>query len=271
MGTGWKPDRSRPSNIRSNYGERPSYPVDRPNMKERYPSPRPERPHPRPEQPEPDPESPSYTEPVQPTTVERSGSKWDKIYSKHSDVLEHFSLGYQALKPVFDANVNSKTGVAIVGCGISSLGADMAADGYKKIANFDYSTVCIQRMKQKYNDNPELTYTRLDLRHTPFTPPSFNVVIDKGTLDSMIKDCKGSLLEELIINYLYKIHSALNTNGVFFLITENHLKSYLIRGETPRSPNNIFDWTVKTQVGTDYKIYIITKNDGSVPLSKERH
>ncbi|KAL7005091.1 hypothetical protein EMMF5_005331 [Cystobasidiomycetes sp. EMM_F5] len=82
-----------------------------------------------------------------------------------------------------------------------ALSQDMYTDGYKNIVNIDYSGVCIEKMQSKH---PHMTCEREtstreaqkgsftisgiegDVRHLPLESASFDVAIDKGTMDAFM-------------------------------------------------------------------------------------
>nr|XP_028952344.1 EEF1A lysine methyltransferase 4-like isoform X3 [Malus domestica] len=64
---------------------------------------------------------------------------------------------------------------------------DMVKDGYEDIMNIDISSVAIDMMISKYEHIPQLKYMQMDVRDMSFFPDdSFDGVIDKGTLDSLM-------------------------------------------------------------------------------------
>ncbi|KAB2627488.1 methyltransferase-like protein 13 [Pyrus ussuriensis x Pyrus communis] len=75
----------------------------------------------------------------------------------------------------------------MVGCGNAVMSEDMVKDGYEDIMNIDISSVAIDMMISKYEHIPQLKYMQMDVRDMSFFPDdSFDGVIDKGTLDSLI-------------------------------------------------------------------------------------
>lgn len=63
---------------------------------------------------------------------------------------------------------------------------DMAADGYQDIVSIDYSPVCISQLEQ-WKHKPGCKFAVADVRSMPqFPDASFQSVIDKGTLDSLL-------------------------------------------------------------------------------------
>ncbi|TXG71466.1 hypothetical protein EZV62_000045 [Acer yangbiense] len=77
--------------------------------------------------------------------------------------------------------------VLVVGCGNSAFSEGMVDDGYEEVINIDISIVVIRHMETKYADRPHLKYIEMDARKMDdFQSGSFDGVIDKGTLDSIL-------------------------------------------------------------------------------------
>ncbi|CAN6548389.1 unnamed protein product [Malus baccata var. baccata] len=63
----------------------------------------------------------------------------------------------------------------------------MADDGYEDVVSIDISSVVIQTMQSKYSNRPHLKYLQMDVRDmSAFETASFDAVVDKGTLDSLL-------------------------------------------------------------------------------------
>lgn len=75
----------------------------------------------------------------------------------------------------------------MLGCGNSTLSEDLWDDGYHNIVNVDYSAVLIDRMRKRHSqDRPEMEWLEMDVRNLSFQADSFDVAIDKGTMDAMM-------------------------------------------------------------------------------------
>lgn len=63
----------------------------------------------------------------------------------------------------------------------------MFEEGYTQITNIDISNVCVKAMKEKYKEKPEtFKYLLMDARAMDFPEASFDAVIDKATIDSVL-------------------------------------------------------------------------------------
>jgi len=75
----------------------------------------------------------------------------------------------------------------MLGCGNSTLSQDMYDDGYRNIVNVDYSAVLIEQMRKRHGQvRPEMEWHEMDVRNLSFQAESFDVAIDKGTMDAMM-------------------------------------------------------------------------------------
>jgi len=74
-----------------------------------------------------------------------------------------------------------------VGAGNSRMSDEMFDEGYQIITNIDISQVVIKQMQEKYKEKgPDFKYLHMDVRAMDFEAGSFDSVIDKGTLDSIL-------------------------------------------------------------------------------------
>jgi SAM-dependent methyltransferase len=93
----------------------------------------------------------------------------------------------------------------------------MVDDGYEDVVSIDISSVVIDTMIKKYSDRPQLKYLKMDVRDMKaFEDASFDAVIDKGTLDSIL--C-GSNSRQYSTQMLEEVWRVLKDKGVYILIT----------------------------------------------------
>ncbi|CAA2972123.1 methyltransferase 13 [Olea europaea subsp. europaea] len=116
----------------------------------------------------------------------------------------------------------------------------MVDDGYEDVVNIDISSVVIEAMQKKYSNRPHLKYIKMDVRDmSTFETGSFDAVIDKGTLDSLLcvynsKQNSTKMLEE--------VSRVLKDEGVYILITYGSpiYRPHLLRESC--------SWTIKLHV-----------------------
>ncbi|XP_076945375.1 uncharacterized protein LOC143616430 [Bidens hawaiensis] len=146
---------------------------------------------------------------------------WDKRYAKESTATFDWYQKYESLAPIIHLYVpittTTRRRILVVGCGNSAFSEGMSMDGYTDIVNIDISSVVVEEMQKKYSGSPHMKYIEMDVRDMKaFESSSFDAVIDKGTLDSLLcghnsKENAGKMLEE--------VERVLKKEGVYILIT----------------------------------------------------
>ncbi|TYJ22934.1 hypothetical protein E1A91_A08G157700v1 [Gossypium mustelinum] len=112
---------------------------------------------------------------------------WDSRYIQEAGGAFDWYQRYSSLRPFVRRYVPTSSRVLMVGCGNALMSEDMVKDGYEDIMNIDISSVAIEMMRRKYEFVPQLKYMQMDVRDMSFFPDeSFDSVMDKGTLDSLM-------------------------------------------------------------------------------------
>merc|ERR1711924_180648 len=93
---------------------------------------------------------------------------------------------WAGLKDVLMEYIQTNHQVMNLGCGNSRLSEEMYEEGFHNITNVDISLVAIKAMQEKYADNAGMIYQQMDCRSMEFPDGVFNVVLDKGSLDSIL-------------------------------------------------------------------------------------
>ena len=151
--------------------------------------------------------------------MQQYGNKdyWNKRYKSDPEPFEWYQK-YTALKPVLSkilSNYQSPK-MLILGCGNSRLSEEMYNDGHKHITNVDFSDVCINQMQERYSDYEGMRYLCMNVCNLEFENGSFDVIIDKGTLDSVL--C-GESATEGIHKALKEVTRVLKSDGVFVCVS----------------------------------------------------
>ncbi|XP_077218434.1 S-adenosyl-L-methionine-dependent methyltransferases superfamily protein [Tasmannia lanceolata] len=144
------------------------------------------------------------------------GLYWDARYIHEAGPFDWYQR-YSALRPFLRKYVPISSRVLMVGCGNAVISEDMVKDGYEDIMNIDISSVVIDMMRKKYEYLPQLKYMQMDVRDMSFFPDeSFDSVIDKGTLDSLM--C-GTDAPSSASQMLEEVSRLLKPGGIYILIT----------------------------------------------------
>lgn len=124
---------------------------------------------------------------------------------------------YHALRPFVRKYIPTSSRVLMVGCGNAVMSEDMVKDGYENIMNVDISCVAIEMMRRKYEHIPQLKYLQMDVRDMGFfLDDSFDSVIDKGTLDSLMCGTDAPISASQMLGEVSRI---LKPGGIYMLIT----------------------------------------------------
>ena len=80
--------------------------------------------------------------------------------------------------------------ILVPGCGNSCLSADLYDQGYEQVTNVDFSETCVREMLlQHVRKRPKMRWLVMDMTDLKaFGGGSFDVVVDKGSLDALMGD-----------------------------------------------------------------------------------
>ncbi|KAL1745842.1 S-adenosyl-L-methionine-dependent methyltransferase [Schizophyllum fasciatum] len=128
---------------------------------------------------------------ILPDKNEEYGSKeyWDARYSKEDEEPNFdWCQNYANVAAIFRYLIPDETAkILMLGCGNSRLSEDMYDDGYCNITNIDYSPVVIEQMGRRHGEaRPQMEWHEMDIRDLQFSDASFDVAIDKATMDAML-------------------------------------------------------------------------------------
>ncbi|XP_077998167.1 EEF1A lysine methyltransferase 4-like [Glandiceps talaboti] len=185
---------------------------------------------------------------------------WDSRY-EHEDSYEWFA-GYERFRDLIIGNISKTDRILMLGCGNSNLSKEMYDDGYHNIVNTDYSPVCIQKMMDKYSNCPGMTWEVMDIRELKYPQDSFDVVLEKGTIDALLVDEKdpwniSQETKDLVDQALIETSRVLKQNGKFISIAfgQPHFRK-------PLYAYVKYDWSLETKTFGSffhYYFYLMTK------------
>jgi SAM-dependent methyltransferase len=192
---------------------------------------------------------------------------WDSRYV--AEVEYDWFARYDAFRCNVVKTIKKSDRILQLGCGNSSLSVDMYHDGFHNIVNIDYSPVVISNMSARYSDLVDMKWLVMDARDmSSFEPSSFDVVLEKGTLDALLVGEKdpwrvsydAEVTVELILTQISRL---LKPNGGRFVsvtFAQPHFRVplYLLRSN--------YDWDVSVETfGEGFHYFYYTMTRGQKP------
>ncbi|XP_037326341.2 eEF1A lysine and N-terminal methyltransferase isoform X2 [Pungitius pungitius] len=136
-----------------------------------------------------------------PRTAEEfsSAEYWEKFFKKRGEKAFEWYGDYHKLCGVLHKYIKVQDKVLVVGCGSSELSEQMYDVGYKHLTNIDISETVVTHMNQRNAERrPGLTFQQVDATRTPYEEASYQVALDKGTLDAMASEEGGALARGML-------------------------------------------------------------------------
>eukprot|EP00929_Paragymnodinium_shiwhaense_P090986 TRINITY_DN51047_c0_g1_i1.p1 TRINITY_DN51047_c0_g1~~TRINITY_DN51047_c0_g1_i1.p1 ORF type:complete len:393 (-),score=69.58 TRINITY_DN51047_c0_g1_i1:19-1035(-) len=128
---------------------------------------------------------------------------WEDRYKKEGkETAYDWYGGWPAMKPHVDKFMCSRDAPILnVGCGNSRLSQQLHDDGYTDVTNTDLAPSVIESMSEKCASLTGQRFLVDDITQMQFSDASFEVIIDKGTMDAIYnagKDVAAKAVSELV-------------------------------------------------------------------------
>ena len=145
---------------------------------------------------------------------------WDARYTKDPEPYDWY-LTFNEVRPLLEPLLhrNLETKILNVGCGNSEFGTRLYQEGFRFIMNIDFSGVVIRQMLERTEKVGWPKFQVMDAQDIKFSTASFDLAVDKGTLDSIM--C-GESAGEKIRKSLLEIYRVLRPQGVFVCFSHGH-------------------------------------------------
>ncbi|OHS93289.1 Phosphoethanolamine N-methyltransferase-related protein [Tritrichomonas foetus] len=140
---------------------------------------------------------------------------WEGLYQNES-IQADWYFDWDDFRSMVINYCKASDHVLTLGCGNSKLSEDMLKDGFEKIVNIDISPTVIQKMKEIYKNEHKLEWFEMDCAKLDFPDNSFDIIIDKGTYDSLL--C-GANKDSIIGRSCSEVFRVLKPKGYFFVIS----------------------------------------------------
>jgi 2-polyprenyl-3-methyl-5-hydroxy-6-metoxy-1,4-benzoquinol methylase len=149
-------------------------------------------------------------------TLESSPEYWNQYYQQEGS-FDEFFCSYEDLKPYLEPICNENSKVLVVGCGLSSLGTNIRATSRSEVFEIDNAEFVVKYMKHIHKDIRGLNYDLMDVRDLKFPQDTFDVIVDKVCLDTIL-DADGEELEN-VTKMEESVWRVLKPGGIYFLVT----------------------------------------------------
>ncbi|XP_066477660.1 EEF1A lysine methyltransferase 4 [Tiliqua scincoides] len=198
----------------------------------------------------------------------RERSYWESRYRQEGAAPAEWFGGLEAFRAPLQAELEPEARVLVLGCGNSALSYDLFRLGYTDITSIDYSAACITSMQERYAHCPGLHWAIMDARALTFLDGSFDVVLEKGTLDSMMvgETDPWHVSREarvLLDQVLTEVSRVLRPEGKFISITfaQPHFRKR-------HYAQPVYGWSVRHVTygsGFHYFLYVMRKGEELSP------
>lgn len=148
----------------------------------------------------------------------QSAEYWNSRYVKAGATLFDWYVDFEGLRALIEEHCALEGPVLNLGCGNSSLGIDLFDTGFQHVTNMDISDVLIAQMRERYSEKKyaSVAWDAMDAQALGYADASFDLVLDKGTLDAVICDQNSG---EILYNVFAECSRVLKPGGVLLVVT----------------------------------------------------
>ncbi|GFG39691.1 hypothetical protein Cfor_05238 [Coptotermes formosanus] len=144
---------------------------------------------------------------------------WDAFFKKRGSKAFDWYGEYPELCGHIHKYIKPKDMILMVGCGNSTLSADLYDVGYRHITNIDISHIVIKQMQDIHGkDRCDMVYQQMDALNMTFGDCQFSVVLDKGTLDALMPDDSEDVRRK-IDKLFHEIDRVLRVGGRYICVS----------------------------------------------------
>ena len=142
---------------------------------------------------------------------------WDERYQEEVGQMYDWLADFSVLRDFVQEVCTRESRILMLGCGNSLLSEEMYDAGFCNIDNIDISPVVIEQMEARNHERLDMRYFVMDATDlSQFDDRSFDVVLDKGTLDSLL--CGDDAFIN-VARMTREVQRVLKPQGVYMVIS----------------------------------------------------
>jgi len=189
---------------------------------------------------------------------------WDERYKANDTTFDWF-VAFEPLKDIFASLIKPEHKVLVIGCGNSRVSPQLYDSGIFNITNIDISEVVIGQMRSRYREMDRMEWLKMDATKLDFPENHFDVVIDKGTVDSLL--CGSNSFHNVYLMNK-QISRVLKRGGKYIIVTYGQPDTRIDHYRRKRLHLDVEHRTIDKPVFTtdvspvsSYHVYVASKND----------
>lgn len=164
---------------------------------------------------------------------------WDDHYRQEEGQTFDWLEEYEELKTVLQPLLPSQDAtILVLGCGNANFSSALYDDGYRFIVNIDISPVVIEQMKQRHIGRMEMVFSVMDVRKLEFPSNSFDLVVDKSTLDALLCSENNAFLS--VAQMTREVQRVLKLGGHYLSVSYGNPENRSVHFESPH-----LNWTLQ--------------------------
>ncbi|OZC10520.1 methyltransferase domain protein [Onchocerca flexuosa] len=194
---------------------------------------------------------------------------WKEFYKDSKNAFEWYG-DFKTFGRVLSKYLKSTDKILQIGCGSSELASQLYDSGYRIIDSIDTDEGVIQKQTaENSSSRPELQFSCSSAAKIDASDEKYNVVLDKGTLDSLLPSACNNMVED-VEKMFAEICRVLTIGGRYIILTlaQNQVLSTYMSFFLKRKN---FIIRVEKNIDTNYKfplpvfLFIATKLRVSLP------
>lgn len=186
-----------------------------------------------------------------------------------SSFVKEWYCDYEDLKICFPESLEKKSKILILGNGLSTIGLQLAQDGYQDITCIDISKAACEIMSkyttQVLGKTDKLQFLEMDAKDLKFEQESFDFVFDKGLVDAFWKtEFNDQFSQTMDIEQIKKIEQEIYRvlrKGSFWMIFSAYdlVEEEVLDERSEEMWTKIEDARIVTKNGQELRVYRLMK------------